>query len=236
MGAPGSFYGRLFPCNSLQLVFSNYAIHWLSQVPRDLCDNEVGAPMNKGKIVASDTSHPQVLEAYYTQFQQDFTKFLKCRSSEVVANGYMVLATICRPCIKPLETRLLKFLFQALDSLVSKGIIEEEKLDSFNLPVYFPCKEEIQEIVSKEGSFAIEHLEVVYDDVQNEIKNAELGAEFLAKVARSISEALISYHFGAHVWDDLYDMLYKVIFDNLEADVDPRDIFNIVIVLKKRDN
>ncbi|XP_074306159.1 jasmonate O-methyltransferase-like [Silene latifolia] len=32
MGAPGSFYGRLFPCNSLQLVFSNYAIHWLSQV------------------------------------------------------------------------------------------------------------------------------------------------------------------------------------------------------------
>ncbi|KAH9615640.1 hypothetical protein KSS87_023648 [Heliosperma pusillum] len=204
MGAPGSFYGRLFPCNSLQLVFSNYAIHWLSQVPRDLYD-EVGVPMNKGKIVASDTSHPQVLEAYYDQFQEDFTKFLKCRSNEVVANGYM-------------------------------GIIEEEKLDTFNLPVYFPCKEEIKEIVSKEGSFAIEHLEVVYDDVQNEIKNAELGAEFLAKVARSINESLISYHFGAHVWDDLYDVLYKVIFNNLEADVDPSDIFNIVIVLRKKDD
>ncbi|KAK2990047.1 hypothetical protein RJ640_015438 [Escallonia rubra] len=31
-GVPGSFYGRLFPSNSLDFVYSSYSLHWLSQV------------------------------------------------------------------------------------------------------------------------------------------------------------------------------------------------------------
>ncbi|XP_074308166.1 putative 7-methylxanthine methyltransferase PCS2 isoform X2 [Silene latifolia] len=119
MGAPGSFYERLFPSNTLHLVHSYYAIHWLSQVPKGVCDKD-GNPMNKGKIVPSDTSHLQVLEAYYAQFKQDFTKFLKCRSREVVHNGYMVIGTICRPSIQPFERRSMKYLSRALANLVSK--------------------------------------------------------------------------------------------------------------------
>lgn len=30
--APGSFYGRLFPTNTLHFAFSSYTLHWLSQV------------------------------------------------------------------------------------------------------------------------------------------------------------------------------------------------------------
>ncbi|XP_074299361.1 putative methyltransferase ICS2 [Silene latifolia] len=232
MGAPGSFYERLFPSNTLHLVHSYYAIHWLSQVPRGLCD-KVGEPMNKGKIVASDTSEPQVLKAYYAQFKQDFTKFLKCRSREVVHNGYMVLATICRPSMQPFEPRSMKYLSQALACLVSKGIIKEEKLDSFDLPVYHACKEEIQEIVSEEGSFAIEHLDVVISKVQNEINDVRLKAESLAKITRSYSEALIADHFGAQVWNDLYNVLYHIILEDFKLDAGPSDIFNIVIFLRK---
>ncbi|KAK9700037.1 hypothetical protein RND81_08G212900 [Saponaria officinalis] len=120
MGAPGSFYGRLFPRNSLQLVLSNYALHWLSQVPKGL--------MNKGKLVASETSEAKVIKAYNAQFEQDFREFLNNRSHEVVANGYMLLATLCRPSIKPLESRLLRFLSLALASLVSKSEAEEPEL------------------------------------------------------------------------------------------------------------
>ena len=29
---PGSFYGRLFPSNSINLFHSSYSLHWLSQV------------------------------------------------------------------------------------------------------------------------------------------------------------------------------------------------------------
>lgn len=31
-GLPGSFYERLFPSNSLDVVHSSYSVHWLSQV------------------------------------------------------------------------------------------------------------------------------------------------------------------------------------------------------------
>ncbi|KAL5704704.1 salicylate carboxymethyltransferase [Ranunculus cassubicifolius] len=31
-GVPGSFYGRLFPTNSLNFVHSSYSLHWLSKV------------------------------------------------------------------------------------------------------------------------------------------------------------------------------------------------------------
>ena len=31
-GVPGSFYGRLFPRQSLHFVHSSYSVHWLSQV------------------------------------------------------------------------------------------------------------------------------------------------------------------------------------------------------------
>lgn len=31
-GYPGSFYGRLFPKNSLHLVYSSHSLHWLSRV------------------------------------------------------------------------------------------------------------------------------------------------------------------------------------------------------------
>ena len=39
----------------------------------------------------ASTSPPEVLKAYYEQFQQDFSLFLKCRSEEQVAGGRMVL-------------------------------------------------------------------------------------------------------------------------------------------------
>ncbi|XP_034572230.1 probable methyltransferase TCM_000336 [Setaria viridis] len=37
-GAPGSFYGRLFPAETLHLVCSSFSLYWLSQVPQELVD------------------------------------------------------------------------------------------------------------------------------------------------------------------------------------------------------
>ncbi|MQM20351.1 hypothetical protein Taro_053371 [Colocasia esculenta] len=37
MGVPSSFYGRLFPSNSLHFIHSTHSLHWLSQV--ELEDN-----------------------------------------------------------------------------------------------------------------------------------------------------------------------------------------------------
>ena len=37
MGVPGSYYGRLFPRESLHLVHANCTLHWLSQVSAISC-------------------------------------------------------------------------------------------------------------------------------------------------------------------------------------------------------
>ncbi|KAG8373224.1 hypothetical protein BUALT_Bualt11G0001400 [Buddleja alternifolia] len=87
---PGSLYGRLFPAKTLHFVHSSYSLMWLSKVPGGIEE------MNKGNIYMSITSPKSVINAYYEQFQRDFSTFLKCRSEEVVAGGKMVLTILGR--------------------------------------------------------------------------------------------------------------------------------------------
>ncbi|XP_054824591.1 probable methyltransferase TCM_000336 isoform X2 [Prosopis cineraria] len=96
MGAyPGSFYGRLFPNNSLHFVHSSYSLHWLSRVPPELYDEE-GKSINKGCISICESSPEEAARAYYKQFGEDFWKFLRSRSEEVVVGGRMVLIFLGR--------------------------------------------------------------------------------------------------------------------------------------------
>nr|POE89013.1 salicylate carboxymethyltransferase [Quercus suber] len=79
----GSFYGRLFPSNSLHYAHSSYALMWISM-----------EALNKGNICIAKTSPPAVFDAYLKQFEKDFTMFLKCRAEELVPGGRMVLTTM----------------------------------------------------------------------------------------------------------------------------------------------
>ncbi|XP_060212784.1 S-adenosyl-L-methionine:benzoic acid/salicylic acid carboxyl methyltransferase 3-like isoform X2 [Lycium barbarum] len=83
-GVAGSFYNRIFPSKSLHFVLSSNSLHWLSQVPD-------GIENNNGNIYATNTSPPNLLKAYYEQYERDFVIFLKYRSDELVKGGRMVL-------------------------------------------------------------------------------------------------------------------------------------------------
>ncbi|XP_014497723.1 7-methylxanthosine synthase 1 isoform X2 [Vigna radiata var. radiata] len=86
---PGSFYGRLFPSNSINLFHSSNSLHWLSQDPLLECKD--AASVNKGHCHIVSTSPPEVRKAYLKQYQQDFKLFLRSRSEELVPGGAMVL-------------------------------------------------------------------------------------------------------------------------------------------------
>ena len=90
-------------------------------------------------------------------------------------------------------------------------------------------------MVNKEP-FEVEYLEVMQDDERNGAKDDDPRtiAEFFAKTGRSITESLVSTHFGEQVWDQLYGLLYQVVFKHLERNTGPLDMFNIIIVLKKK--
>ncbi|CAN1805457.1 Salicylate carboxymethyltransferase [Linum perenne] len=84
-GVPGSFYGRLFPEGSLHLVHSSYSLHWLSQVPDGILNQ------NRGSISYGSSSPPGVFNSYLGQFQKDFSTFLRCRALKLVSGGKMGL-------------------------------------------------------------------------------------------------------------------------------------------------
>lgn len=88
-GVPGSFHGRLFPESSLHFVHSFYALHFLSEVPKELL-NKNSPAWNKGRI-SYTCAQDEVVHAYAAQFAEDMATFFDARAKELVVDGIMVL-------------------------------------------------------------------------------------------------------------------------------------------------
>ncbi|GMI91271.1 jasmonic acid carboxyl methyltransferase [Hibiscus trionum] len=242
-GVPGSFYGRLFPTNLLHFVYSFSSLHWLSQVPIGL-ESYAVKPLNKGKVYISKSSPQSVLNAYSSQFQADFSAFIESRSQELVPGGRMVLSFLGRTSIDPAADEACyqwELLAQALMSLVKEGLIEEEKVDSFNTPYYAPSAEEIKVEIQKEGSFLIDRLEafeVDWDggavtDIHTEQGKALIG-ERVAKTIRAVVESMLESHFqiGQHVMDVLFVKFAEIVGNYLSKT--RTKYINFVISLVKK--
>ncbi|XP_057512756.1 probable jasmonic acid carboxyl methyltransferase 1 [Actinidia eriantha] len=228
-GVPGSFYDRLFPRQSLHFVHSSYSVHWLSQVPEKL--------ENKGNIYISKTSPPKVYEAYLKQFQKDFSTFLSLRSKEMVACGHMVLTLIGRSTADPSGQnccRKWELLAESLHDLVSEGLIQEEDIDSFNMPFYIPYKDEVKAIIEEEGSFNLETLHFFEGNWDpNDEDDVHKSGENVANIVRAISEPLLAAHFGDMInTEDLFKIYANRVAHHLL--LDKTKIGSITLSLSKK--
>ncbi|KAL0448316.1 UNVERIFIED_CONTAM: Salicylate carboxymethyltransferase [Sesamum latifolium] len=216
-GCPGTFYGRLFPDNSLNFVYSYNSLHWLSRVPPGIYE-EQGVSMNKKSIYISERSPSGVAEAFLRQFQEDLSLFLKWRSEEVVSGGKMVLLLLGRSGPYHVDRNssiYWEMLYHSLANLVTQGEIEEEKLESYEVNFYAPSKEELEEEVRKEGSFKVEMIEK-FEQAISDIgsggnhKYSSYG-QAVAKTVRSIQESMIAHHFGEGVLDKLFHQYARLV-------------------------
>ncbi|XP_021746350.1 salicylate carboxymethyltransferase-like [Chenopodium quinoa] len=202
-GVPGSFYGRLFPTNHLQFVHSSYSLHWLSQVPDEIEDN-------KGNIFLARTSPSNVLEAYYKQFEKDFSMFLRCRSEEVIEGGMMVLTILGRKSSEIYSKEscnMFDLLATAINDMVIEGFIEEEKLNKFNIPIYTPSATELRFLVEKEGSFTLneDHVSEVSWEANDLNKNSSTAVHYdFVKCVRSVAEPFLILHFGETIIEEIF--------------------------------
>ncbi|KAG9449706.1 hypothetical protein H6P81_009671 [Aristolochia fimbriata] len=226
----GSFYGRLFPRGSLHFVHSSFGLHWLSQVPPELFDDRTEKSINKGKIYISDTSPKKVAEAYSMQFQKDFTLFLDSRSVELIPGGQMVLMALGRPTRDHTNTGntiYWELLSQAFARMVSMGEIEEDKVESYKTHFYAPSVDEIQELVQKEGSFAVDRL----DTFEMGGNYQEDDGKSMAAAVRAIQETLIAHHFGQAILDPLFQ-IYAQLLDEEMAKQEIK-AFALLLILRK---
>ncbi|KAG6603958.1 Salicylate carboxymethyltransferase, partial [Cucurbita argyrosperma subsp. sororia] len=198
----------LFPDKTLHFVHSSYCLQWLSQVPEGM---EIE---NKGNIFIDSTSPENVIEAYHRQFQKDFSLFLKCRAEEVVVGGRMVHTIIGRTDGYPSNKDYcyaLQLLNLALNKMVAEGMVEEEKMDRFNIPNFMPSPQEIKDEIQKEGSFMIKRLEVSRIDwnfYNIDSTSVDVGVDSsynIAKCIRSVMEPLMIPHFGEAIMEQLFD-------------------------------
>ncbi|CAN4114033.1 unnamed protein product [Withania somnifera] len=192
---PGSFYGRLFPSCSLHLVYSCYALQWLSQVPNELIDKK-----NKGRIHI-DGASIEVWNAYVAQFEKDMGVFLSARAEEIVPGGLIVLILPAIPSeiqYSKIGFKMFKFLESSLIDMVNEGIVEESLVDSFNLPLYFPSIEDMTRVVEKNGCFSIERMKLTNPQYNIDAKS------FISHL-RAALEGIFTKHFGSKFAQEIFE-------------------------------
>jgi len=91
-------------------------------------------------------------------------------------------------------------------------LIEEEKLDSFNIPTYEPTIEEIRNLIKEEESLFVQRLEVFTVPRDEGISergdccflDESVRAEFIATYTRAAMEPLLSAKFEVQVINELF--------------------------------
>ncbi|KAM1158071.1 hypothetical protein ACFX13_029271 [Malus domestica] len=233
-GVPGSFYGRIFPNASIHLFHCSFSNHWLSRVPKEIGNKESPA-WNKGKIYYS-SSTTEVTRAYETQHALDMERFLNARAQEIVYGGLMVLIIPCRPNGTPHSHTLANITYETLGSclidMARKGVVDEGKLDSFNIPVYIMSPQELEVAVERTGYFSIERMEVLPNMFPNSsLSNALLSTSHV----RAVHEEHIKQHFGEEIIDELFNLYHKKVEERPSKFESGKTIVSLA-VLKRNTN
>nr|ACG34562.1 benzoate carboxyl methyltransferase [Zea mays] len=230
MGLPESYYNRLFPRQSVHLFHSSYCLHWRSQEPEGLeawrkpCLNE-----DNIYIARSRTTTPSVAKLFQEQFQKDFSLFLKLRHEELVHGGRMVLVFLGRKNEDAYSgdlNQLFALVATALQSLVLKGLVEKEKLESFNLPIYGPSVGEVEDLVTQSGLFSmdlIKQFEMNWDPLDDSegddvVEDSARSSMNVAKYIRSVLKSLIVRHFGEAIIDAWFAEFRRLVAEHLEKE------------------
>ncbi|CAI9096080.1 OLC1v1032151C1 [Oldenlandia corymbosa var. corymbosa] len=201
-GVPGSFYRRLFPRSSMNLIHSSISLHWLQRVPEGVM-NKDSPYWNKGRITYAK-SPTQVVNAFRDQFFRDLKDFLKARSEELVPGGLLAMIMLGRPegtsPPEAIHIHTMECLGDAASDLVKEGVMGEDVVDSFNLPVFFPALSEVEQVLDSFKQYlTIERLQEIDAPI------GRLDAQFLSAHFRAILQGTVCEHFGPKLTEQIFD-------------------------------
>uniref|UniRef100_A0ACD5YX55 Uncharacterized protein n=1 Tax=Avena sativa TaxID=4498 RepID=A0ACD5YX55_AVESA len=154
--------------------------------------------------------------------------FLQLRHEELVAGGQMVLTFLGRKHDDVYSgdlCRLHGLLSRSVQSLVEEGLVEKEKLDSFNLPFYGPSMDEVKAVVEQSEQFDMNHIELFetnwdpYEDPEsNHVHDTVQSGINVAKSVRAVMEPLFANHFGESVLDEIFKKFAHMVAVHLEKE------------------
>ena len=119
-----------------------------------------------------------------------------------------------------------------------QGLIDEEKMDSFNIPQYTPSPAEVKCEVEKEGSFTINRLEVskvnwnAYHGEFCPSDDHKDGAYNVAMLMRAVAEPLLVSHFGGGIIEEVFSRYQKIVADRMSKE--KTEFVNVTVSLTRR--
>lgn len=115
--------------------------------------------------------------------------------------------------------------------LLLQGIFSEEKVDTFNFPLYFTIPQELKAIIERSHSFSIERMEILDNPGKRTLPSSNARATYL----RAVFEGLLINHFGSEVMDELFDQyMKKLAASPLFQDPDNEKSIIIFVLLKRK--
>uniref|UniRef100_A0A0D9ZS35 Jasmonate O-methyltransferase n=1 Tax=Oryza glumipatula TaxID=40148 RepID=A0A0D9ZS35_9ORYZ len=208
---PGSFHDRLFPERSINVFTSTFSLHWLSQVPKRVAEKQSPA-YNKGKVFVHGASE-ETGTAYQRQFRSDMMRFLHCRAAEMKPGGAIFIVSLGRlsstrgPTEQGYIYEVYCSMFEdSLRDLIEEEMVDGEKMDNFNVPLYAATVEEFKEAVDADGSFKINQLELVMGSppVVDDPANRGVVGRMVANYMRALFGPLVNTHIGGAMADELF--------------------------------
>ncbi|OMO55598.1 SAM dependent carboxyl methyltransferase [Corchorus capsularis] len=111
------------------------------------------------------------------------------------------------------------------------GLISKEKVETFNLPLYYASPTEIEKLIQDNGCFGIERMET-FPGTRKNIVNLQMWP----MTVRAAFEAMIRNHFGGEMVEELFEIYNKKHSDNVSI-FERDDVLTLVqlnIVLKRK--
>lgn len=122
-----------------------------------------------------------------------------------------------------------------------QGLIKDEDVDSFDLPLYTPYREELRDVVEEEGSFTISRLETFEvnwdpfyrEEDENCIFDKSKSGQNVAHCIRSVTEPMLRSHFGEGLMmDSVFERYARLVGEHLA--VEKTKYFNITICMSRK--
>ncbi|KAF8036895.1 hypothetical protein BT93_C2580 [Corymbia citriodora subsp. variegata] len=219
VAAPGSFHSRALPSASLHFAYSSFTLHFLSRPPQEISDE------------SSLSSTTEVVQAYSAQFRRDMDAFLSARAEEMVGGGLVFIVVPGEPDMVHDSQTTIGSEIELLGSCL--GIISKAKVESFNVPIYFPSEKELKQAIGQNGFFHIERIQTL-DHPKMHVTFSTLESRSL--YLRAAFEGLLHRHFGDELdIDDLFHQYsLKVAESPFFLKPESHETITFFVVLKRK--
>jgi jasmonate O-methyltransferase len=118
-------------------------------------------------------------------------------------------------------------------------LVEDTKLDLFNLPIYYPTIKEVRQVIEAEGSFTLQTLKTfkigwdanLQEDIVDYVLDNNMRGEFIAKYHRAIFEPLLIVEFSENILDEIFSRFAKLVAQLMK--LQRLEYTNIVLFITK---